>query len=58
MGHEVSTAVSLTLAVVDTRNQVAMNVGMEKKLRPFDRLLPEEIKHLSLIILKVFNKFR
>lgn len=46
MGHEISAAFGLTLAVVDTRNQMAMNVGMEKKLRPSDRLFPEEIKHL------------
>ena len=56
MGHEISAAFGLTLAVVDTRNQMAMNVGMEKSSgRPTGFFL-KKLNISNLCKLKVFNK--
>ena len=51
MGYKVGASFSVALTIVDTRNKMAMNVGMEKQFRPLRGLFPEKIKHFVLICL-------
>ena len=50
-GLQVGASFSVALTIVDTRNKMAMNVGMEKQFRPLRGLFPEKIKHFVLICL-------